>query len=184
MSTQEFWWPVNEPFDEELNFNTLVTPFEDGKEQRRQKWSQPKRLYTISLRGKNKTDEDALWSFYQARAGAFDTFYFENPNESPAQGVASTTFVDGTTRTFVFPNAPWTSGDVTVYKNSVASGGGTYDRLNGTVTFPVGGAPEYGATITADYHFARVVRFNDDKLSRELFSYRLWNSEIKLIQVL
>ena len=91
MSTQEFNFNINTPFIEELNYKTLVTSFEDGKEQRRKKWSSPKRIFTINLRGKSQTIEDRIWDFYKSREGMYDTFYFENPNENPVQGIASTT---------------------------------------------------------------------------------------------
>ena len=131
----------------------------------------------------NETNEDNLWEFYKSRAGAFDTFYFENINESPVTGITSTTRANGTNGAFSFPNFPWTSGDVTVYKNGASSGDYTITRATGTVTWPAGYYPASGDTITADYHYAYTVRFADDRLSRELFSFKLWQNQLKLTQV-
>ena len=189
MSTQEFNFNINRPFDEEITYKTLITSFEDGKEQRRQKWSSPKRTFTVTLSAKSKTIEDRVWSFYKDRAGAYDTFYFTNPNESPVTENSTTADTGaGDITTFAFPNSPWPSGDVIVYKDSAASGtegvDWTVNRVNGTVTFAGGYAPEAGTVISAKYPFSYVVRFLDDNLSRELFSYRLWNNKLKLLQVL
>ena len=188
MSIEEFWFPVNIPFEENINWNTLVTAYEDGKEQRRQKWSTPKRAYAIALKGRTNTIMQQVWDFYVARAGAYDTFYFENPNESPKSMESSQTVATGTNDTFQFANYPWISGDIVVYKNSVASGDEntdwTIDKTNGRITFVANRLPEADAVIAADYAFARVVRFADDKLNRQMFNYKLFNSSLKLIEVL
>lgn len=179
---EEFNFNFNIPVEEELNYNTLITPFESGKEQRRQKWSQPKRIFTLSFNAMAETELDRMWSFYQARAGAYGTFTFENPTDSPISAEASIHTANGSRTTFGFANYPWTSGDVTIYKNGVASGDYTIDYANGQITF--GKAPQAGAAITGSYHFGHTVRFMEDKLSRSMFSYKLWASQLKLIQVL
>ena len=185
MSVEEFPVSVNIPFREELQFNTLLTKYEDGKEQRRKKWSTPKRTYQIQLRGRTNTVMDQVWSFYNARSGAFDTFYFENPNESPVTGEIVGTS-NGSTTQFGLDNFPLPSGGIT----SLTVGSITYTeninytlaRTTGVITFDV--APSGSQTITASYPFCRIVRFSEDNLDRELFNFKLYNGSMGLVQVL
>ena len=188
MSTQEFDFSYNIPLDEEITYNTLVTPFEDGKEQRRKKWSSPKRTFSIQFNALQDSEADRLWNFYKSREGAYDTFYFENPSDSPISAETSTTVAIGTNGAFSFANYPWPSGDVVIYKNSVASGDEgidwTVNRATGVVSFVAGYYPEAGKIISADHPFSYVVRFAEDKLSKSLFSYKLYSGQLKLAQVL
>ena len=179
---EEFWWQVNIPFNETVDWNVLVTAYEDGKEQRRKKWSQPKRSYEITLTGRQDTEMKQVWDFYNSRSGSFDTFYFTNSNESPISNEVLGTG-DGTTQAYIFDNYPLPSGSPT----AVSIGGTptvayTMNRADGTITFDV--APTSGDQILGSYNFCRVVRFAEDKLSRELFNYKLYNSGIRLLQVL
>lgn len=76
---ETFSFNVNVPFEETINYKTLVTEFESGKEKRRKRWLTPKRIFSLSFVGKNETDIDAIWDFYQARNGRYDPFSFVNP---------------------------------------------------------------------------------------------------------
>ena len=185
MSTQEFSWAVNIPFVEQVDWNTLVTNYEDGKEQRRQKWSQPKRTFSISLKGRSDTDIDEIWAFYKAREGSYDTFYFVNPNENPVSGEDVGTG-DGTTTSFTLDNFPLPSGEPTAV---TVGGSAQVEGVNYTVTRATGvlaftSVPGPGDAISATYNFARSVRFMDSQLSRELFNYKVYNSEFTFIEVL
>ncbi len=62
---------------EEVHFNTLITVYETGKEQRRSK-GEPYRVWTIRFQ-KLKADADAIWDFYTARKGAFEAFTWKSP---------------------------------------------------------------------------------------------------------
>lgn len=184
MSTEEFWFDVNSPFEETQNWRTLVTRYEDGKEQRRNKWSQPKRGYVITLRGRTDTVMDQVWDFYTARSGAYDTFYFENTNESPISAGALGNG-DGTTTVFTSPNFPYMSGSPTAIMyngTTIDSSNYTVARSTGAITFTI--AASGGTIITQDYSFARIVRFKEDSLARELFNFKLYNSGMEFIEVL
>lgn len=182
---QEFNFDINIPFVEDINYNTLITRYEDGKEQRRQKWSRPKRMYSISLRGKSKTIFNQIWNFYNSRSGAFDTFYFTNPNETP---VANEVFGtgNGSTTVFTLANSPIPSGTMSISVGGVAKTESTHytvNRSTGVITFNT--PPSGGLSVTAvSYNFSRIVRFAEDKLGRELFSYQLYNGNLKLTEVL
>ena len=181
---EEFNFPVNIPLEEEVQWNTLVTKYESGKEQRRKKWSQPKRVYTVNLKGRSKTVSTQVWDFYNSRSGAFDTFYFVNPNEN---SVTSERFGTGNGSSTVFNlvNSPLPSGSFTVTDGGTPQTETTHytvNRATGAITFV--SAPSNGNALLATYDFARVVRFADSNLSRELFNYQLYNFGVKLAQVL
>lgn len=182
---QEFHWPINIPFNENVNWNVLVTNYESGKEQRRKKWSQPKRTFTVSLRGKSKTIEKQISDFYIARSGAFDTFYFQNPNENPITGESFGTG-NGTTTQFSLAHTLLPSGDISITKAGDAQTETTHYTLNratGVVTFL--SAPASGdALIAQSYNFCRKVRFAEKPFENELFNFELYNNEITLIEVL
>ena len=183
-TTEEFNFPINIPFEEEVQWSTLVTKYESGKEQRRKKWSQPKRVYTVNLRGRSKTVSTQVWDFYNSRSGAFDTFYFVNPNEN---SVTSERFGTGNGSSTIFNlvNSPLPSGAITVTAAGVPkteTTDYTINRSTGAITFV--SAPTNGDALLATYDFARIVRFAESNLSRELFNYQLYNIGVKLAQVL
>jgi hypothetical protein len=60
----------------------------------------------------------------------------------------------------------------------------TNDLTNEVVRIEFSTPPSAGVTITADYEYYIQVRFEEDKLSRELISVKLYNSSIKLKEVL
>lgn len=182
MSSQEFIWDYNIPYVENVEHNVLVSEFENGNEQRRLKWNNPRRSYAISLKGKSKTVIDQVWNFYLSRRGIYESFYFENKNESPKTnetiGVG-----DGTSISFSLDYYPVMSGDIGVTVGGVAyteSSDYTITRATGAITFL--STPPSGDTILAtSYKYARQVRFAN-QMSRELFNYQLYNSEITLVE--
>lgn len=73
-----FTWPCDpSQIDEELESSTLISQFQFGPEQRRQK-GPPRRRWRLRFR-KDQVDADAIWSFYVARRGAYEAFLWESP---------------------------------------------------------------------------------------------------------
>lgn len=72
-----FTWQPTEVIEEEIRFKTLITQFESGKEQRRSKGT-PRRVWTMKF-SRLKDEGDAIWAFYVARRGAYETFLWTNP---------------------------------------------------------------------------------------------------------
>jgi len=182
MSTQEFWFSVNAPIEDETVFNTLVTRYEDGKEQRRAKWSRAKGSYTVILRGRTQTVAQQVWDFFTARQGAYDTFYFENPNENPVTNeiVGSG---DSIITSFTLDHYPLPSGSITITADGVAKAETTdytLTRTTGAIEF----SPAPSGIILGTYNFCRVVRFAEDKLTREQFTYQAFNVGVQLVEVL
>ena len=183
-TTEEFNFPVNAPLEEEVQWSTLITKYESGKEQRRKKWSQPKRVFSVNLKGKTKTVATQVWDFYNSRSGAFDTFYFQNPNENPVSSERFGTG-NGVSTVFSLSNSPIPSGSFTVTAAGVAKTETTdyiINRATGAITF--NSAPTSGDALVSTYNFVRTVRFAESNLSRELFNYQLYNFGVKLTQVL
>lgn len=186
MSTEEFNFSVNLSFGEDIGYNTLVTQYEDGKEQRRKKWSQPKRRYSISLRGRTDTEMQQVWDFYNSRSGAYETFYFKNPNDNPVNDEVLGTG-NGSNLNFQLVNYPLPSGSITLTVDGTPKTETTHytlTRSTGAIIFNSPDVPLSGDEVSATYDFCRVVRFTDDKLSRELFNFKLYNADLGLIQVL
>lgn len=181
--SQEWIWDVNIPYNEEINFNTLLTKYEDGKEQRRKKWSAPKRAFSITLKSRTSAIIQQLWDFYIARDGAYESFHFVNLNENPVTNeyVGSG---DSVTTVFNLAHSPLPSGSITVSASGVSkeeTTDYTLNRTTGVITFNT--APT-GDNILSTYSFAYTVRFAEDRLTRELFNYKLENASLKLMQTL
>lgn len=68
--------------EESVAFRTVVTRFESGKEQRRAK-GLPRRRWRLQFR-KGQVDIDELWSFYLARQGPVEPFWWANPVDNKA----------------------------------------------------------------------------------------------------
>jgi len=67
---------------EEIKFNTLISKFENGYEQRRAKWSSDLRKFRLEFKNRSKDDFEDLRDFFITKKGAYSSFTFENPNDS------------------------------------------------------------------------------------------------------
>jgi len=195
MSNEVFNFELDSPWEEQIDFLTLVSESEAGKEQRYQKWLKPRRTWRLKLSSRNATQMSQIWRFYVARKGSYDTFLFQNPNESP---VTAERFGSGDGVKSVFylgPSVDIGSGDLILVDNSEAitrSVGGTGDFLSfSTYTMEdsfgqlTTNAPlPSGDVLRANYSFYYRVRFKDDNLSREAFAYQLWNAGVDLLEVI
>jgi phage-related protein len=80
MALAKFDFKYKNAWEDEIGFNTLVTQFESGKEQRRSKGpANGKRLFRLTF---DKTtnynnDAQAMWDFFIARKGRFESFLFD-----------------------------------------------------------------------------------------------------------
>lgn len=74
----DFYWRGNEEFTKEYQYQTLVTEFEKGPEQRRAK--QPlRRVFRLPFT-QFKEDADEIINFYHAQHGRLESFTWENPD--------------------------------------------------------------------------------------------------------
>jgi len=77
MALPEFIWPAHRVRTEDIKYNTLITKFESGKEQRRSKGS-PKRKFQLKFE-KQETPADEIYNFFKARKGKFEVFNWTHP---------------------------------------------------------------------------------------------------------
>jgi len=174
------------PLTVESSWKTLISDFESGKEQRRKRWAFPKRK--ISLRYDKLTPAGIkdIWQFYQARSGAYETFYLFVPVLDYWYGEYVGTGNNVLT-TFDLPSKSTTEASVTVYVDGVSSpftfveGGGQ----EGSDRAIMSSAPGEGAILTADFYGKLRIngRFGVDNLSKELFDYLLFRAEIPILEV-
>ncbi len=83
--------PPSYVFTEKIGFKTLVSDFANGAEQRRNKWGQGKRSFTLTYDVLTAAETNTLYNFYVARKGPFEAFSFVNPMDSQTYTVR---FVD------------------------------------------------------------------------------------------
>ena len=78
-------------YEEEFGFRTLISQFENGAEQRRSKWGQGRKIFSLKYNVKKREEIDRLWNFYHLCKGAYKSFNFQKPIDSllPCDQVAA-----------------------------------------------------------------------------------------------
>lgn len=166
-------------------WKTLITPFDSGKEQRRQKQIQNIYDATLLYNRLALSDIGILWDFYQSCKGSLYAFYYYDLEENRRTWKDEYVAVgDGTT--LIFDLSGKNTSAQLIYFNGALQGGG-YSILTGggsesadRVSFTT--APPAGTIITATFNgdLRIYCRFEEDKLSRENFLYRLFKAGLKL----
>ncbi len=164
-------------------WNTLKSKYENGNEQRRQKWLYPKYDVAVQFNALSQVDAKTIYEFYMARKGSYEAFYFFDHYSFDHVGLYVGTG-DGSTDVFDIPGI--TTSARTLYENgSVISSGFSYltgggdgaaDRVDYTT------APASGVIITIDFTgFVRAkVRFANDNLDRNNFMTNLFKYGLEL----
>ena len=67
------------PFYEETITNVLISEFENGVEQRRDKWGKTKKRFTITFKVKTKVEVQDIRDYFTGKSGPLTTFSFTNP---------------------------------------------------------------------------------------------------------
>lgn len=75
------------PFSEETITNVLVEEFEDGNEQRRDKWGRTKKRFRIVFKVNTKSEIESIRDYFVSKSGPNTTFSFTNPIDSVAYTV-------------------------------------------------------------------------------------------------
>jgi hypothetical protein len=173
----------------EPEFNTLISGFDGGGEQRRKKLLFPKYNVTVEYNPLSIADAKTVWEFYMARKGASEAFYIYDFSLLPATSFNHVGeycgIGDGSATIFDIPGKSTSS--QTIYMDGVdetsnvtiLTGGG--ESNSDRAQFDVA-APASGNIITADFTgFLRMrVRFAEDKMTREAFNYKLFQYGLKL----
>ncbi len=63
-------------YTKEVQYKTITSQFENGAEQRRNKWSQGKRLFTLIYNALTVAEATTLHDFFIARKGSFESFSY------------------------------------------------------------------------------------------------------------
>ncbi len=77
----DFSYVADNVLEEELNFDTLVSQFENGFEQRRGRRGSPLRKFKLSFKTRTKTEMESVRDFFKAKKGALMSFTWLNPND-------------------------------------------------------------------------------------------------------
>lgn len=164
-------------------WNTLISGFENGSEQRRQKWVFAKYDVSVKYPALTLAEAKTLYEFYMARKGALGSFHFYDYYAIDHVGLYVGTG-DGVTEIFDIPGSS-TSSRVLYENGGVISSGFAYltgggDGSSDRVDYDT--APTLGTIITIDFTgFLRVkVRFALDKLNRENFTTILFKYGLEL----
>lgn len=191
--------PVDPSFVVELQLirNVLVTEFDSGQEQRKEKWAGAKRSYRLKTEAMNAAELESLRDFYEARGGPFDTFIFLPPfNLDRLEKAVACGTGNGSTTVFNIQNSAtprryfklFTGAGTRnqAYKDA-APAAATFANDDGnkksTVTFSV--APANGVVITADVDRYIVGRFGKSEFTLALEHYAIGSApEYEIVEVL
>ena len=171
---------------EDIEYSTLIFESDSGKEKRRSKRSQGIRTLDCFLNSESEEAIDLIWDFFKARKGRFDSFWVKFPTSHKIANEAVGTGNDIDT-VFNLDLFPIDTASIKVYLNGVQITSGftvINDLTNEVSKITFVSPPSAGVAITADYEYYIQVRFEEDKLSRELVSVKLYNSSVKLKEVL
>jgi len=69
-------------FETTKEYKTLVSEFENGTEQRRQKWSAQRRSWKLVFKNRSATDLGTITTLFDAKKGALTSFTWTNPIDS------------------------------------------------------------------------------------------------------
>ena len=78
----DFTFKPDYAIEETVQFKTMVSEFENGTEQRRRKWANPLRRWSLKFRNRNTSDLNAIKNFFTSKFGAANQFTWTNPNDS------------------------------------------------------------------------------------------------------
>ena len=78
MALAKFVWKANRAWQDGIQYNTLITQYESGKEQRRSK-GLPRRKFILQFEKATTINADTqeIWEFFIARRGRFETFLWD-----------------------------------------------------------------------------------------------------------
>jgi hypothetical protein len=175
------------PYNLETEWRTIVSAFDSGNEQRRQKWDFPKYNVSLNYNALEATSVNTLWDFYQDRKGSYEAFHFYT-----LEAATWTVYVgtgDGTAT--VFDLGGQNSTLINVYFNgasqstanwSLTTGGGesSSDRISFSSVATC--IPASTDVITAKFagNMRIRCRFDTDKMSKQAFEAALFKTGLNL----
>jgi hypothetical protein len=184
------------PYDIKVRWNTTISSFDGGKEQRRQKNLYPKYDVSLTYPVLSVANMQILWSFYQSKKGTYEPFYFYSLESTLWEGCYigigdGTIYQDGVELRAGAIGVELENEDVLVAENNnsmileglvaedytlyIGGGAASADR----VTFNT--APAVNDLITCDFTgYLRIRCRFQEELSRSAFTAALYQTGIKL----
>ena len=173
-------------------YNTLISPYEDGGEQRRKKRTRAKHRFFLSYDARENATIDAIAAFFNARYGAYDSFNF--PNYQQRIKGATLACVDSNPDTITdsgngFVTRGFNSTLDVWIEGSGEGNDGVKDVASvaaGTITL-AGGESLTAESANADLiiYPCYVVRFNEDRFRQEMLTNEhIAVSTVELVEVI
>ena len=78
MADWDVTWKPGHGHSFQPEYDTLISPYEDGGEQRRRKRTRPKYRFFLSYNNRDNAVIDAIVAFFEARYGAYESFNYPN----------------------------------------------------------------------------------------------------------
>jgi phage-related protein len=78
----DFNYAADNVIEEEINFDTLVSQFENGFEQRRSRRASPLRKFKLTFKTRTKNEMIGVKDFFTAKKGGYQSFTWLNPNDN------------------------------------------------------------------------------------------------------
>lgn len=178
--------PVPEvPYTISPRWKTIITTFDTGAEQRKQKRAFPVFDVVLTYDVLTLAEMQLLWNFYQAQAGSYGAFYFY-ALESAAYVGLPVEIGTGAATVFDIPGKSTSSQKIYVagvlktltVDYTILTGGGA--ESSDRVQFVT--APALAAVITCDFTgYIRIrCRFKNDTLSRQMFEAMIYKTGLEL----
>jgi len=172
------------PYEITSNWKTIVSAFDSGKEQRRQKQTYPKYDIGLTYNALVESDFAILWNFYQSMLGSLTAFYFYTIESSDWDGLFIGTG-NGDVQILDIPGKSTTN--ISIYYDGEEISSDDYTILTGggsensdRIAFDT--APLINTIVTCDFTgYMRIrCRFEEDKLTKQAFAGKLYRTGIKL----
>ncbi len=191
--------PVDPSFVVELQLvrNVLITEFDSGQEQRKEKWAGTKRRYRLKTEAMNAAELESMRDFYEVRGGPFDVFIFLPPfNLDRLEKAVACGTGTGSQTVFNIQNSATPRRYMKVFtgagtRNQAYVAGtptaATFanDDTNKKSTITFGTAPANLAAITADVDRYIIGRFDKNEFTLALEHYAIGSApEYEIVEVL
>lgn len=75
----DFTYTPDFAVEEQIEHKTIISEFESGVEQRRQKWSAPLRTFKLIFKNRTSTEYNDVKIFFNNKKGALTSFTWTNP---------------------------------------------------------------------------------------------------------
>ena len=69
-------------FEEQPQYKTVISQYENGAEQRRAKWATPIREFSLCYKNRPASDYCCIRDFYACKLGSLCSFVWQNPNDN------------------------------------------------------------------------------------------------------